>query len=146
MAKAATQMSLLGALKFTNEKKPGPQAAKADPVKKFAESLDAQLVYVEKELKGETLPTTNGGKMPKRIYWKKNGVFFVSLQYGNAALDVGGNSVVEAGKTLEDVRKVINTLKEYAKNEDETLVDAINKAAADVSARLKNSRGKGKAA
>lgn len=140
MAKAATQMSLLASLQITNEKKPNAQAAGKDPVVKFIESLDAQAVYVDKELKGEELPQTRGGKMPKRTYWKKGLEFFVTVAYGNAPLDLGGGSVVKAGKSLEDVKKVLNTLKEAAKAGE--LDEPIHAAAAAVSARLAGRGGR----
>lgn len=129
--------SLLASLSFTNEKKPSAGASSADPVRKFIESMDKQIAYVEMEATGQALP-----QKTRKIYWKKGLEYFISLTYGNVPLDFGSGSNIKCGKSLEDVKKVMNTLKEVAKAEDETLVEAIHSAASSVSARLSGRGGR----
>jgi hypothetical protein len=142
MAKAATG-SLLSLLNIVDEKKPAPQQMGKDPVKNYIAGLEEQIGFVKREIAGEPLPLTKSGKKPRLVYWKKGLEFFVSVQYGSVPMDLGGGSTIKAGKTLAEVEKVLNTLKEAAQKGE--LDEPIHAAAAAISKRLAGKGGRRRA-
>lgn len=131
--------SLLPGLAIVDVRKPTGAAASKDPVKNFIGSVDKMVALVEKQKAGEDVSA-----IKRKMHWQKNGEWFVTVSYGGSPLDLGGGmSTVQAGKTLDDVLKVYEALKDNAaKNED--FQSAISAKAAEISARLHGKRGKRK--
>lgn len=132
--------SLLAGLALVDAKKPVNAGAKQEPIVKFLEGVVRQIGYVNDEKAGKAL-VTEGSKKPRLWHWKKTGTYFVSVYYGTAPLDLGnGMNTIQAGKSLDDVLKVLETIK--AAGEAGELTDKVNAAAEVVSARLGGKGGR----
>lgn len=105
-----------------------PQNVVGNAIEKFIEVMKKQIGYLESEAKGEALPPK-----ARKLYWNKNGQWYVQCSYGTEKIDLGGGSAVKAGPKVEDAVKVFNTLID---NADGALKDAIHAAADKMSAKL----------
>jgi hypothetical protein len=143
--------SLLGTLNFVDIAKPtGSAGVKKDPMKEFTKGVETQLAYVKMQISGNPI-TTGSGRAPRLWYLKnRQGLFAVWVNYGTQPVNLNPDpkaehrNVINAGKTLEDVEKVLNTIKAAADAKEPALVQAVEEAFQAISARLQGRRGKGK--
>ncbi|MET4698993.1 hypothetical protein ABIE65_002023 [Constrictibacter sp. MBR-5] len=145
MAKApASSQPMLAGFKLVTEAKPiGNAAVQKDPIANFKGGIDKQLEFVELELAGKPLPMTNKGRKVRLAYFRKGGVWYITLKYGNTNLLIDGRGTVEAGPTLENVKQAFEAIRNAADNE---LREPITEAADAIGARLKGRTGRKKAA
>lgn len=149
--------SILATLRISNEKAPNNSAYNAP--QKFSDTVDKQIEYVGMEMRGEDLPMQGGEQRqitPRRWYWEKGGEWYITVQYGNMKMDITGNrkllaikdleayktqarSTVHAGKSLEDVEKVLQSLKK-ATIDTKELVPYIDHLAMMIGQRLEKAR------
>lgn len=149
--------SLLSGLKIVKDVE---RKALSDAVAKFLDSLNRQIEYVEMELKGEPLPMQGGEERsirPRLWYWEtSDGEWYVTASYGTVKMDISGDKNIVrildleeykkkaqptayAGTTLEDVKTVLELLKEATVKTRE-LVPAIQHVASLISDRLTSAR------
>lgn len=132
-------MSILSKLTVVAETRPNAQVKKGEYVDNFINNINKQIDNAKKEKGGIELPPRT-----RRSYWQKGNKWYVTVSYGSQPLDLGnGHGTIEAGKSIDDVLKVLAMLIEAATAGE--LTAQIEAAAAEKGQALKDGKAAAKA-